>query len=418
MVGIDLDPSVPVLLFQVGRYALVYGTLGAIRSLGRAGVSVYASVPDGMTPHRFSRYLAGEFRVRIDAGGDPATIVHQLLDYGPKLGRPSILIPTDDEAAVLVGDHLAELSAFFVLPQVPRHLPARLASKRGLFELCTQHGIPTPDTMFGRSRSDVHRLAQEVRYPVIVKNSEPWRRLTAPAVSSTVVVESRAELLEMVERWPTDPQVIMQEYIPNRVCESWVAHVYCGSWGDDPISFTGRKLRSWPPNFGVTTAATALPNEELRAIAAQFCGAIGYKGIADMDWCLDHRDGKYKLVDFNPRLGANFRLFVTDAATDVVRALHLDLTGRAVPRSPQRNGRRFRVESFDWASRLSTARGTTPEPPASGEIESAWYASDDLLPFPVMILRFGLLIVNRIVRRTLAQARAAMRFGRAPVHEK
>lgn len=417
VVGIDLDTSVPALLFQVGGYPFVYGTLGAIRSLGRAGVPVHACVPDDLVPHRFSRYLAGQFRVPFDVGGDRAAMVRQLLDYGRTLGRPMVLIPTDDEAAVLVGDHLAELSGTFILPQVPPGLPGVLASKRGLFELCTRHGIPSPLTMFGQSRGDVLRIARDVRYPVVVKNSEPWSRIVAPAVPSTTVVQGRAQLLEMVERWPAEPRVIVQEYIPNEVSESRIVHVYCGGDGSDPIGFTGRKYRSWPPDFGVTTAATALPNEELRALAAQFCRAIGYRGIADMDWCLDHRDGKYKLVDFNPRLGANFRLFVTEAGIDVVRALHLDLTGRPIPASQQRNGRRFRVENLDWASRLASDRGRDPEPPSSGETEYAWYAQDDPLPFLVMALRFGWLMVGRLVGSTLAKARLIARFGRVSVHE-
>jgi len=41
--------------------------------------------------------------------------------------------------------------------------------------------------------------------------------------------------------------------------------------------------------------------------------------------------GAYHLLDFNPRPGAQFRLFTDRAGTDVVRAQHLDLTGRAVP---------------------------------------------------------------------------------------
>ena len=75
-----------------------------------------------------------------------------------------------------------------------------------------------------------------------------------------------------------------------------------------------------------------------RESAARFCRAIGFSGIADLDWRLDRRDGRYKLLDFNPRVGAQFRLFETDAGIDVVRALHLDLTGRPVPAGAQENG--------------------------------------------------------------------------------
>src|SRR5262249_30275198 len=74
-----------------------------------------------------------------------------------------------------------------------------------------------------------------------------------------------------------------------------------------------------------------IPNPEVAALAERFCEEIGFRGIADLDWRLDLRDGRYKLVDFNPRVGNQFRLFETEAGIDVVRAMHLDLTGRPVP---------------------------------------------------------------------------------------
>ena len=121
----------------------------------------------------------------------------------------------------------------------------------------------------------------------------------------------------------------------------------------------------------------------------------------DLDFRLDLRDGGYKLVDFNPRVGAQFRVFEDDAAVDVVRALHLDLTGREVRRRPQVEGRVFVVEPSDLLAGLSyrragdlslrswlaSLRGTRRE--------LAWFARDDLAPFMLMCARFLLRGVQR-----------------------
>jgi len=37
----------------------------------------------------------------------------------------------------------------------------------------------------------------------------------------------------------------------------------------------------------------------------------------DLDYRFDKRDGQYKLLDFNPRIGAQFRLLVDDNGLDV-----------------------------------------------------------------------------------------------------
>ncbi len=100
----------------------------------------------------------------------------------------------------------------------------------------------------------------------------------------------------------------------------------------------------------------AVANPQLADLAVRLCRAIGYCGIVDMDWRFDGRDQRYKLVDFNPRMGAQFSLFETETGVDVVRALHLDLTGREVHASSMVDGRGIRVEHLDLPARLSLRR--------------------------------------------------------------
>ena len=179
------------------------------------------------------------------------------------------------------------------------------------------------------------------------------------------------------------------------------------------VGFTGVKYRSWPPQFGVTTYARVVENPELADEATAFCSRIGYRGIVDLDWRLDRRDGRYRLLDFNPRVGAQFRLFETDAGIDVVRALHLDLTGRAVPPGRQRDGRGFVVENLDAPAilayrRLRPSPGAVPH--AEGRIEGAWFAWDDLMPFVVMAVR----LLGPLSQRIGPRRRSSRLYGSTP----
>ncbi len=113
------------------------------------------------------------------------------------------------------------------------------------------------------------------------------------------------------------------------------------------------KYRSWPPRAGVTSYARIVENDGLAQRSAELCRQIGYRGIVDLDWRYDRRDQQYKLLDFNPRVGAQFRLFETTAGIDVVRAQHLDLTGRVVPNGAPATGRGFAVEILDVPARVA-----------------------------------------------------------------
>ncbi|HKD01601.1 MAG TPA: hypothetical protein VKB77_04205, partial [Terriglobales bacterium] len=116
--------------------------------------------------------------------------------------------------------------------------------------------------------------------------------------------------------------------------------------------------------------------------------AIGYKGILDIGYRRDSRDGTYKVLDANPRIGCTFRLF-SNGEMDVARALYLNLTDRPIEPSTAAEGRKWIVEDFDlfsamrslidgelsWKDWARSLRGID---------EAAFFARDDLLPLLFM----------------------------------
>ncbi|MFI9826948.1 ATP-grasp domain-containing protein [Streptomyces sp. NPDC051913] len=385
------DREVPGLIVKFGDYPLHHGGVGAIRSLGRLGVPMYAITEDRYTPAAASRYLRKAFVWPTTGTEEPGRLVEGLLRIGRRIGRPTVLVPTDEEAAVLIAEHRLELGARFLVPPVERGLPRRLASKQGLHELCVEHGIPSPTAAFPRSYDDIVAFADKARFPVVAKNREAFVRRTRPAVNGTTRIATRDRLLALARDWGEQPAVILQEYLPREDAEDWIVHAYFDADSTPLAMFTGVKVRSWPPHAGMTANAYVVDNPELADLAARFIKQIGFTGIIDLDLRFDRRDGLYKLLDFNPRMGAQFRLFENESGVDVVRAMHLDLTGRSVPEGEQRAGHRYIVENIDLPALLAYRRSgyTTPHAPgrASGT-ELAWLAGDDPLPFLTMLARF------------------------------
>ncbi|MER5635350.1 ATP-grasp domain-containing protein [Kitasatospora sp. NPDC002227] len=401
----ELDREVPVLLVKTGHYPQSYSTLGVARSLGRLGVPVHAMVEDRYTPTALSRYLARAV-VRPSTGREPPEkLLAGITAAARAVGRRSVAVATDDESAVLLAEHAAELSPYLLLPPVPAALPRRLADKGGLYGLCRAHGVAAPQSRAAEGKEELVAVARELGYPVVLKNLAPFARLSRPAVGHTTMVADETALLAACL---ADGAVLVQEYLPAESAQDWFTHLCCGPGGTPLAVFTGRKYRSWPPDGGVTVRAAAEFNPELASLAAEFCRRIGYCGTADLDWRFDLRDGRYKLVDFNPRVGAQFRLFETVCGVDVVRALHLDRTGRPVPQGPQLE-RDFVVGQLDLmtsvASRSLPAR--LPRLPRRSR-QRAWLSADDPLPALAEAGRFGGRAVAHLARAAGAQARAAL----------
>jgi D-aspartate ligase len=381
-----LDPEVPALLLKVGHYPLHHGGLGVVRSLARAGVDVYAVTEARWTPVAVSRHLHGRLSWPTTGTEEPEELVDGLRALGRAIGRRAVLVPTDDEAAVVVAEQADALADTFLFPRsADPGLPRRLASKQGLFEVCRAHGIPTPDAEFPTGRAEIERYAAGGAFPVVVKGRDAFGRKRAPTVRTSTVVTSGEELRRLAADWPDEASVILQEYIPREDAEDWFSHAFTDR-GRSGVIFTGVKVRSWPPHAGMTTYAYATHNPELAALTERLFAATGFSGIADLDWRYDRRDGRYKLVDFNPRTGAQFRLFEDAAGVDVVRAQHLALTGRPIPMAPFPEGRRFVVDDFDLAARVAYRKDTPALPRRSGT-EHGWWALDD--PLPVLSLAAG-----------------------------
>ncbi|WP_328666731.1 ATP-grasp domain-containing protein [Streptomyces sp. NBC_00322] len=396
--GSSLDREVPTLLAKIGSYPQHHGGLGVVRTIGRMGVPVHAVVEDRFTPVAVSRHVTRRFVWPTTGLEEPRLLIETLLSIGRAIGSPCIPVPTDDEAGVLLAENSDRLAECFLLPPTPSGLPRLLASKASLHKLCEKLGVPTPRTRAPANRDELVDAARELGYPVVLKNREAWTRLRAPAVGSTTMVRNEQTLLARYPAGPLPP-LVMQEYIPREQAEDWITHLYCGAGGAPRVVFTGLKLRSWPPHAGVTTRAVALRNPCLAKLAGELCQRIGYSGPADLDWRYDRRDGRYKLVDFNPRTGAQFRLFENVHGIDVVRAMHLDLTGRHVPAGPEVEGRMFVAGQLDLPSVAAWLREEHQLPPAllhGRGTERAWLSRDDPLPAAAEAIRLASTVAHRI----------------------
>jgi predicted ATP-grasp superfamily ATP-dependent carboligase len=379
-----------------GNFA--HGQLAVVRTLGRMGVPVHAVHDSRRAPTARSRYG----RTLVMSNDDPAApaTLEELLAIGSRLGRP-VLIPTDDVAALFVAEHHQPVSEAFLVPAQPPGLAARLANKATLESLCTEFGVPVPRSTAVASMGDAEEVVTRVSFPVMVKAPDPLL-LRGAGRPSVTVARSAAELLAIVEPAVAErePNILVQEFIPGGPDAAWVLGACFTSDGECPVVGSGRKLRDEPPGHGVTSYAIADQNEELLAVALPFFRALGYRGALDTCWRLDRRDGQFKLLDANPRVGANFRLW-SAGGVDVVRALYLDLTGQAVPSGPSSTGRRFVVEPFDYWSVAAQDPRPLPWRRWAREVvaadERAWWCLDD--PWPALMLL--VVLVARAARARL-----------------
>ncbi|MFD8723604.1 ATP-grasp domain-containing protein [Streptomyces sp. NPDC059629] len=385
-----LDIRVPAVLLRIDRNPFHHGTLGAVRSLGRAGVEVHVVADSTGSPVRRSRFVR-QLHPPPAPGASTAEIAAVLQGVAARVGRPAVLIPMDDASAIAVGRLRADLAPAYLLPQQPGTLPEQVADKAELAEVCAAVGIPHPQTLVPDSAEQAAGAAWRLGLPVVAKWSRPWLVPAGSGLRSTVVVRSAREARELFLRAEeAGSRLLLQEFLPPGPDRDWFFHGYADRTGAVRAGGPGRKQRAWPRGAGLTAVGLWTPNPQVQALAERITGELGFRGIFDLDFRRCGTTGQYHLLDFNPRPGAQFRLFADGAGLDVVRALHLDLTQRPLPAGVPLAGRAFVVENYaPLCALLPAPRGR----------ELAWSAPDDRGPGLAMWALWSRHVAGRLLDR-------------------
>jgi D-aspartate ligase len=401
----SLDTRAPALVLKLVPNLFEHGGLGALRTLGRMGVTAFGVHDGRLAPAALSRYERRTFTWNARETA-PAKQVEFVLDVGRQLGGPAVLIAQDDVSMRFVADHATRLRRSFVFPEQTAELVHALSNKKDLHFLCKEHGVPTPDVFVPASADELHEFARDrAVFPVVVKGATSW--IAGTVISASVdIVRNEAALFELYEAMTPAARsnLMLQEYIPGGPETVWMFNGYFDRDSNCLFGATGRKLRQFPPYTGMTSLGLCTHNETVKETTTTFMKKLGYRGILDLGYRYDARDGQYKLLDVNPRMGATFRLFTSGDHLDVVRVMYLDLTGQHVAPSEPREGRRWVVENWDlissfrygrdgsltWRDWLHSYRGVE---------EGAWFARDDPLPAVAMLAHLGPTAVSRLRTR-------------------
>jgi predicted ATP-grasp superfamily ATP-dependent carboligase len=376
------EVTTPVVMLGSGHH----GGLGIARSLGRLGVPVYSIDAARWEPAFSSRYCRGRFILNFD-DEPPDRAVAALQRIAHQVGGKPILIPTTDLGCIWVAENTEALQETFCFPKRDAEMIRSLCDKDRMQELASSLGVTVAKSVVPRSQEDIARFLQTAVFPVMVKATD-GERMRSRVGGTKFVIHNARELTDLLAKAedPLGPNLLIQEFIPG---EDWMFDGYFDEHSRCMFGMTAKKIRRFPVNTGVTSLGICAANETVHRTTTAFMQALGYRGILDIGYRRDQRDGTYKVLDVNPRIGCTFRLFAGADGMDVARALYLDMTGQPVPPSPASDGRKWVVEDFDCFSAFRSWREgslTLKDWMSSlrGVQEAACFAIDDPLPFLMM----------------------------------
>ncbi|MEW6581798.1 MAG: hypothetical protein AB1416_03465 [Actinomycetota bacterium] len=296
--------------------------LGIVRCLAAAGIPVIACDHDPRALGLLSRHATP--RITRDPLTDPAGFLDDLEELGRALPGTGVLYATHDEALAAIGPAEQRLAAWFHRPWSPWGTLEAILDKRHQHRVAREIGFPVPATVEPRDEADVRAAARELRFPVVLKPGyapEFRRRFRAQVLEA-------ADADELMRQWelaaPYGPQI--SEVIPGGDDALWTLGSYRDPQGRPLASFTGRKLRQWPPRFGTARAAEARWDPGLAERGHALLDALGFHGISQVEVKRDPRDGRDHLIEVNPRSWLWISLSAR-VGVNIPEACHLDAMG-------------------------------------------------------------------------------------------
>jgi predicted ATP-grasp superfamily ATP-dependent carboligase len=350
--------------------------LAAIRSLGRHGLRVVALDHQPYALGFRSRYA--EPRLAPDPLDDEATFVAALRAIAEESDDVLPVFPTHDEHLNAIARNAAALGERYRFPFPSWDVLEKIQSKRHQLETAEAVGVAVPRTFHPRSAEEARAAGQEVGYPLIVKPSSNvgFRRTQKRQLFRCDTPTELERAYELAA--PYEPMV--QELIPSGPEEMYTLGSYLDRDGEALGLFSGHKLSQTRGYMGSARAGEALWVEEVVEQGLTLLRALGFHGISQVELMRDPRDGRYKLLEVNPRLW-QWHGLAAACGVDLPWIAYRDLIGEPV--SPAR----MHGDGKRWAITLMAGSGHALERPPYVD---AVFARDDPKPALVQIGRHAL----------------------------
>lgn len=322
-----------------GAPAIVLGVetqigLAIVRELGRAGIRVIAMSHDPRALGLASRHVWRRVVVgppRSDA------VIDAVNALAVELGPLSLL--TVSEGNLLWLDRERGRFGPAVGLAVPQGAVLQaVLDKSQTLAAARALGIAVPRTDEPRSLDDVDALARDFPYPAVLK----WKdaNAVAPRLAAAGLPLLKAEYVygadelrrsasryQAVGEWP-----LVQQYCGGQ----GLGQFFFMQGGQAVRRFQHRRIAEWPPEGGFSSVCDVVPlqrHAELQAQSVALLQALGWQGVAMVEYRYDEAHHSAVLMEVNGRFWGSLPLAVAAGAGFAVLA-HTAALGLPLPTLP------------------------------------------------------------------------------------
>ncbi|MBN2103316.1 hypothetical protein JW835_04660 [bacterium] len=360
-----------------------FHALGLIRSLAKKGVkSVLIDHEPCMA--RYSRYVWKYYR--CPHFSESEKFIRFLIRLADQFKLKNyVLFPTCDETIFTISKNKDLLSAYFKVTTPAWDCVKYAYNKKLTYSIAENAGIPIPKTYYPASEKDLPHL--KLNYPVVLKPAVVYRffKRTKTKVFQINNEDDLFKYYRLACSIIPKEEIMLQEKIQD-ACNN--LYSFCPWFKNKQVlaQVTAKRLRQHPMEFGqASTLAVSMRVPELETLGVELLRAINFYGICEIEFLLDSRDHKYKLLEINPRVWG-WHTIASAAGVNLPWYLYSDMMGKEIRKQGFLEGvkwRRFITDTPTAITEIFRGRLTWKEytHSVSHIHEHAVFSYNDPLPF-------------------------------------
>lgn len=310
--------------------AVVLGDIDLLRPLVLGKVPCAVVADHGDLPF-YSRYASAVIEW-ADAWKEPEKLVERLVEFARKQKSKPVLFYESDAELLMISRYRKRLSEFYRFVITDAELVEELVDKALFLKLAQKHSLPIPPTRFLFENVDSSINKPELKFPVIVKpltrRVSEWSPIAG--LSKAIKINSAEELDNFRKRFAQIGfDFLVQEMILGAESSIESYHVYVDENKVIVGEFTGKKIRTYPKDFGQSCALTLTDAEDVAELGRGILKRLNFRGLAKFDFKRSP-EGKLYLLEINPRFNLWHHLGAV-AGVNLPLAVYNDLVG--IPRN-------------------------------------------------------------------------------------
>ncbi len=235
-----------------------------------------------------------------------------LREYGEKYEK-LVVISCSDYYTALMSENYGKFDGLVCNPFPKFELLEQLDTKDKFYALCEKHGIDYPETLVVGKDERLEALDKlTFDFPIVVKpensNATEYLECSFEGKKKVFFFDKPNEYLEMVGQMNKSGysgKLIIQRFIKGDDSAMRVMNCYSDKNGKVRAMCLGQPVLEeyHPKSLGNYAAIISRSDEKLYANIKKFLEDIGYTGFSNFDMKYDSENGKYYLMEINPRPG-------------------------------------------------------------------------------------------------------------------